>query len=71
MYAALENILDDNDFDNYYLERGKRVDGIYTGDIVCGLDNYEDKEKCKKLLEDYGFVLEDNEDGFWITGVKE
>lgn len=28
VYAALENILDDNDFDNYYLERGKRVDGI-------------------------------------------
>ena len=41
VYAALENILDDNDFDNYYLERGKRVDGIYTGDIVCGLDVYE------------------------------
>ena len=71
VYAALENILDDNDFDNYYLERGKRVDGIYTGDIVCGLDIYEDKEKCKKLLEDYGFILEDMEDGFWITGVKE
>lgn len=71
VYAALENILDDNDFDNYYLERGKRVDGIYTGDIVCGLDIYEDKEKCKKLLEDYGFILEDDGDGFWITGVKE
>lgn len=50
VYAALENILDDNDFDNYYLERGKRVDGIYTGDIVCGLDIYEDKEKCKKTI---------------------
>lgn len=74
VYAALENILDDNDFDNYYLERGKRVDGIYTGDIVCGLDIYEDKEKCKKLLEDYGFVLEDGEDEkleLRITGVKE
>lgn len=71
VYAALENILDDNDFDNYYLERGKRVDGIYTGDIVCGLDIYEDKEKCKKLLEDYGFILEDDGDGFRITGVKE
>lgn len=71
VYAALENILDDNDFDNYYLERGKRVDGIYTGDIVCGLDIYEDKEKCKKLLEDYGFILEDEKLELRITGVKE
>ena len=71
VYAALENILDDNDFDNYYLERGKRVDGIYTGDIVCGLDIYEDKEKCKKLLEDYGFILEDEKFELRITGVKE
>lgn len=70
VYAALENILDDNDFDNYYLERGKRVDGIYTGDIVCGLDIYEDKEKCKKLLEDYGFILEDEKLELRITGVK-
>lgn len=71
VYAALENILDDNDFDNYYLERGKRVDGIYTGDIVCGLDIYEDKEKCKKLLEDYGFIFEDEKLELRITGVKE
>ena len=71
VYAALENILDDNDFDNYYIERGKRVDGIYTGDIVCGLDIYEDKEKCKKLLEDYGFILEDEKLELRITGVKE
>lgn len=70
VYAAFENILDDNDFDNYYLERGKRVDGIYTGDIVCGLDIYEDKEKCKKLLEDYGFILEDEKLELRITGVK-
>ena len=70
VYAALENILNDNDFDNYYLERGKRVDGIYTGDIVCGLDIYEDKEKCKKLLEDYGFILEDEKLELRITGVK-
>lgn len=70
VYVALENILDDNDFDNYYLERGKRVDGIYTGDIVCGLDIYEDKEKCKKLLEDYGFILEDEKLELRITGVK-
>ena len=71
VYVALENILDDNDFDNYYLEQGKRVDGIYTGDIVCGLDIYEDKKKCKKLLEDYGFILEDEKLELRITGVKE
>lgn len=28
-------------------------------------------EELKKLLEDYGFVIEDDGNGFWITGVKE
>lgn len=37
----------------------------------CGFDLDTDKKRYKKLLEDYGFVLEDDEDGFWITGVKE
>lgn len=69
--AALENILNDNDFKNFYTEWGVDTDGIHDGDIFCELDTDKDKEKFKKLLDDYGFVLEDDEDGFWITGVKE
>ena len=69
--TALENILNDNDFKNFYTKWGVDTDGIHDGDIFCELDTDKDKEKFKKLLDDYGFVLEDDEDGFWITGVKE
>ena len=69
--AALENILNDNDFKNFYTEWGVDEDGIHDGDLFCELDTDRDKGKFKKMLEDYGFVLEDDEDGFWITGVKE
>ena len=68
--AALENILNDNDFKNFYTEWGVDTDGIHDGDIFCELDTDRDKGKFKKMLEDDGFVLEDDEDGFWITGVK-
>lgn len=63
--------LDNNDFDGYWTEWGVRADSIHEGDIFCGFDLDSDKGKFKKLLEDYGFILEDDEDGFWITGVKE
>lgn len=68
--AALENILNDNDFKNFYTKWGVDTDGIHDGDIFCELDTDRDKGKFKKMLEDDGFVLEDDEDGFWITGVK-
>lgn len=69
--AALENILNDNYFKNFYTEWGVDSDGIHDGDIFCELDTDRDEGKFKKMLEDYGFILEDDEDGFWITGVKE
>lgn len=69
--AALENILNDNDFKNFYTEWGVYSDGIHDRDMFCELDTDRDEGKFKKMLEDYGFVLEDDEDGFWITGVKE
>ena len=69
--AALENILNDNDFKNFYTKWGVDTDGIHDGDMFCELDTDRDKGKFKKMLEDDGFVLEDDEDGFWITGVKE
>lgn len=69
--AALENILNDNDFKNFYTEWGVDTDGIHDGDIFCELDTDRDEGKFKKMLEDDGFIFEDAEDGFWITGVKE
>lgn len=69
--AALENILNDNYFKNFYTEWGVDTDGIHDGDIFCELDTDRDEGKFKKMLEDYGFILEDDKDGFWITGVKE
>lgn len=69
--AALENILGNNDFEGYWTEWGTKADGIHEGDIICELDGDKDRGKFKKMLKNYGFVLEDNKDGFWITGVKE
>ena len=69
--AALENILGNNDFEGYWTEWGTEEDGIHAGDIIWELDGDKDREKFKKMLKNYGFVLEDGEDGFWITGVKE
>lgn len=69
--AALENILSNNDFEGYWTEWGTKEDGIHDGDIIWELDGDKDREKFKKMLKNYGFVLEDGEDGFWITGVKE
>lgn len=63
--------LDNNDFDGYWTEWGVRADSIHERDIICDFGLDTDKERCKKLLEDYGFILEDTKDGLWITGVKE
>lgn len=49
----------------------RKDNNLPTTRVSCEFDSDEDKEKSKKLLEDYGFVLEDDKDGFWITGVKE
>lgn len=68
--AAIENILKNNDFKDYWTEWGTKAEGIHEGDIICSFDLDIDKERCKKLLEDYGFILEDTKDGLWITGVK-
>lgn len=68
---ALDDFFDSYDFDNIWIDRDIKVGSEHEGDIFCGFDLDTDKGKFKKLLEDYGFVLEDDEDGFWITGVKE
>lgn len=69
--TALDDFFDSQDFDDCGIDRDVKVGSEHEGDIFCGFDLDIDKEWFKKLLEDYGFVLEDDEDGFWITGVKE
>ena len=68
---ALDNILDRNKFEYYYVEYRTKTDSIYERDIFCWFDLGTDRKKFEKLLKNYGFVLEDDEDGFWITGVNE
>lgn len=68
---ALDDFFDSHDFDDCWIDRDIKVGSKHEGDIFCGFDSYTDKEEFKKPLEDYGFILEDDEDGFWITGVKE
>lgn len=68
---ALDDFLDNHDFDNVWVDRDVKLGSGHEGDIFCGFDLDTEKGESKKMLEDYGFVLEDDEDGFWITGVKE
>lgn len=68
---ALDDLFNSHDFDDCWTDYDIKVGSEHEGDIFCGFDLYTDKGEFKKLLEDYGFVLEDDEDGFWITGVKE
>lgn len=68
---ALDDFFNSHDFDDCWIDHDIKVGSEHEGDIFCGFDLYTDKGEFKKLLEDYGFVLEDDEDGFWITGVKE
>lgn len=69
---ALDNILDRNKFEYYYLEYRTKTDSIYERDIFCWFDLGTDRKKFEKLLENYGFtfIFDEEEDGFWITGVK-
>lgn len=67
----VDNILENNKFKDYWTEWGETIDGKHKGDIVCGFDLDTDMKRGKKLLEKYGVILEDTEDGFWITGVEE
>lgn len=68
---ALDDFFDSYDFNDVWVDRDVKVGSEHEGDIFCGFDLDTDKGEFKKLLEDYGFILEDDEDGFWITGVKE
>lgn len=43
--AALENILNNNDFKNFYTEWGVKAAGTHEGDIFCELDTDKDKRK--------------------------
>lgn len=69
--TALDDFFNSHDFDDWWIDRDIKVGSEHEGDIFCGFDLYTDKGEFKKLLKYYGFVLEDDKDGFWITGVKE
>ena len=68
---SLDDFFDSYDFNNVWVDKDVKVGSGHEGDIFCGFDSDTEKEGAKKLLEDYGFILEDVEDGFWITGAKE
>lgn len=70
---ALDNILDRNKFEYYYLEYRTKTDSIHERDIFCWFDLGTDRKKFEKLLKNYGFtfIFDEEEDGFWITGVEE
>lgn len=71
--AALENILDNDKFEYCYTEHRAKAEGIHERDMFCWFDLDADKERFKKLFKNYGFTFtfDDDEDGFWITGVNE
>lgn len=69
--TALDDFFDSYDFNDCWIDHDIKVGSEHEGDILCRFDSYTDKGEFKKLLEDYGFVLEDDGKGFWITGVKE
>lgn len=69
--VAIEHIFDNNNFEDCYTERGAKAEGIHEGDMFFWFNLDTDKERFKKLLKNYGFTFDDENDGFWITGVKE
>lgn len=69
--TALDDFFDSYDFNDYWIDYDIKVGSEHEGDIFCGFDLDIDMKRGKKLLEKYGVILEDTEDGFWITGVKE
>lgn len=68
---ALDDFFDSYDFNDYWIDYDIKVGSEHEGDIICSFHLDTDNKRCKKLLEKYGFILEDTDDDFWITGVKE
>lgn len=46
-------------------------EGVHAKDIFCSFQTQSDGKKLKNILTGYGFTLQKNKKGFWITGVKE
>ena len=69
--TALDDFFDSYDFNDYWIDYDIKVGSEHEGDIICSFHLDTDNKRCKKLLEKYGFILEDTDDDFWITGVKE
>ena len=69
--TALDDFFDSYGFNDCWIDHDIKVGSEHEGDIFCGFDLDTDMKRGKKLLEKYGVILEDDKDGFWITGVKE
>ena len=69
---VVSEIISNHNLQNFWVHVCDSEDSLYhVGDVLCSFFNSGDDKKLKKIFTNYGFVLEDDEDGFWITGVKE
>lgn len=68
---AVDIFFENNNLDDFVTEYGTLEDGVHKDEISCGFDMESDEKKAKDLLINYGFILQESKDGFWITGVKE
>lgn len=68
---AITIIFDNNNLDDFWIEYRTSEKEIHEGDIICAFDMESDEKKAKDLLINYGFILQKDKNGFWITGVKE
>lgn len=69
---AVSEIIYNNNLQNFWVHVCDSDDSLYhVGDVLCSFYNSGDKKKLKKIFANYGFLIEDSQNGFWITGVKE
>ena len=69
---AVSEIIFNNNLQNFWVHVCDSDDSLYhVGDVLCSFYNSGDEKKLKKIFANYGFLIEDSQHGFWITGVKE
>lgn len=69
---AVSEIISNHNLQNFWVDVCDSEDSVYhVGDVLCSFFNGIDDKKLNKIFTNYGFVIEDAENGFWITGVKE
>lgn len=69
---AVSEIISNHNLQNFWVHVCDSDDSLYHAeDVLCSFFNSSDDKKLKKIFTNYGFILEDSQNGFWITGVKE